>query len=57
MWLLVGLYADSGRICHWLGFERSGNILRGVCIVVLVIVPVVPRIERLDESIVLCNVM
>lgn len=57
MWLLVGLCADSGKICHWLGFERSGNICCGVCMIVVVVVPVVPRIERLDESIVLCNVM
>ena len=45
----VGLYADSGRICHWLGFERSGNICCEVVCIVLEYVPVVPRIERLDE--------
>lgn len=53
----VGLYADSCKICHWLGFERSGNILCGVCMIVVSVVPVVPRINLQDRKIVLCNVM
>lgn len=41
----VGLYADSSKICHWLGFERSGNICCVVICIVVSVVPVVPRIN------------